>query len=66
MNRWISRLLVSTILVPPLICGCGSQTEDAAAKWDGKEPVAGPPPSKKKDAPPSKRVRGFMVPTVKE
>ena len=54
--------------IASMASGCGSSSVDAAAKWDGKEPL---PPiavktsknSKKTPQAPPKRVRGFTVPT---
>jgi hypothetical protein len=54
-------------LIAFIASGCGSSSGDAAARWDGKQPL---PPiavkarknSKKPSQPPPKRVRGFTVP----
>jgi hypothetical protein len=55
-------------LIAFITSGCGSSSVDAAAKWDGKEPL---PPiavkasknSRKAPQAPPRRVRGFTVPT---
>ncbi len=69
MRRWFAGSFMLAVLGLVIASGCGGPTEDAAAKWDGKDPL--PPitikPSKNKNAlkEPPKRVRGFTVPKPK-
>jgi hypothetical protein len=68
MKRLMVCFLVSGLLMPFVASGCGSSSVNAAAKWDGKEPLPAPPPSKRKadqGKPIMKRVRGFTVPGAK-
>jgi hypothetical protein len=66
MNRLICCVLTSALFIPVFVSGCSSSSVDAAAKWDGKELIPGPPPKKGKTGAPAasavKKVRGFTVP----